>query len=144
MSVTLFVKHAPRKYCRLWPVRLYSIFLHYLIKRTTFEQITAHKMCFLFLLQLVSETFLIVRITGRDMIKMYIGRQVNYSSPVLMKLEFSSTSFYKPSNMEYNENPLSGGRVGPCGQKDGHNDRHDTVNSPFRNFARASKIQKEK
>ena len=61
--------HAPGKYCRLWPVRLYSIFPHYLI-RTPFSKKLLHIKCvFWFSLQFASETFLTVSRTGRDMIK---------------------------------------------------------------------------
>jgi len=34
VSVALFIQHAP--YCHLWPVRLYKIFPHYIIKGTIF------------------------------------------------------------------------------------------------------------
>ena len=36
VSVALIIQHAP--YCRLWPVRPYNIFPHYLINGTIFEK----------------------------------------------------------------------------------------------------------
>jgi len=58
--------HAP--YCHLWPVRLCSIFPHYLINGTIFEKkIMQIKMCFF--LQLLPGIYFILGNTERDMIK---------------------------------------------------------------------------
>ena len=62
--------HAP--YCYLWPAQLYDIFPHYLINVTIFEKkkrLLNIKCVFYFSLQLLSETFLILRRNERDMIK---------------------------------------------------------------------------
>ena len=61
--------HAP--YCHLWPAPLYNIFPHYLINCTIFgkEKLLNTKCVFWFSLQLLCETFLILRRTERDMIK---------------------------------------------------------------------------
>jgi hypothetical protein len=61
--------HAP--YCHLWPARLYNIFPRFLIKWQYFlkKQIIELKMCVLFSLQLLSETFLVIRRIQRDMVK---------------------------------------------------------------------------
>ena len=57
-------------HCYLWPLRLYHIFAHYLIKGTTFRQkLLNTKYVFWFSLQVLSETFLILRRTERDKIK---------------------------------------------------------------------------
>jgi len=58
--------HAP--YCHLWPTRLYNNFSHYLINGTIFDKkITELKICFdIFFLQILPETFHILRKTGRD------------------------------------------------------------------------------
>jgi hypothetical protein len=49
-------------YCHLWPVWLYHIFPHYLINGTIFgKKLSNIKCVFLFSLQLLSETFLILR-----------------------------------------------------------------------------------
>ena len=68
--------HAP--YCRLWPARLYNISPHYLVKGTIFElQLLNTKCVFWVSVQLLTETFLILRRNERDMIKkMYIGLHV--------------------------------------------------------------------
>jgi hypothetical protein len=57
-------------YCDLCPVRLYHIFLHYLINGTIFgkKKIIQHKMCVLFFSLSFSETFLILRRIQRDTI----------------------------------------------------------------------------
>ena len=60
--------HAP--YCDLWPARLYSIFPHYLNKRHDIRKKLLNKKCVFWLsVQLLSETFLILRRTERDVIK---------------------------------------------------------------------------
>ena len=60
--------HAP--YCQLCPAPLYNIFPHYLINGTIFEKKLLNTKCvFWFSLQLLSETFLILRRNERDMIK---------------------------------------------------------------------------
>jgi hypothetical protein len=76
MSVCVFValvtQHALRHICHLWPAPLYCIFPHYLINRTIFEgkkNVTEHKMCVLIFSTSLSETFLILRRTERDIIK---------------------------------------------------------------------------
>jgi hypothetical protein len=58
--------HAP--YCHLWHVRLHNIFPYYLINCTIFEK-KIIKCVFSFSLQLLSETFLILRRTERDRLK---------------------------------------------------------------------------
>ena len=55
-------------YCHLQPVRLYSIFPHYLIN-STIKKLLNIKYVFLLSVQLLSETFLILRRSERDMIK---------------------------------------------------------------------------
>jgi hypothetical protein len=60
--------HAP--YFRLWFVRVYHIFPHYFIKGTIFQRELLNIKCvFWFILQIFSETFLIVRRNERDTIK---------------------------------------------------------------------------
>jgi len=48
-------------YCHLWPAQLYCIFSHCLINGKTFKKVTNVKCVFWFSLQLLSETFLILR-----------------------------------------------------------------------------------
>jgi hypothetical protein len=60
--------HVP--YCHLCPAPLYNIFPRYLTNGTIFEKKLLNKKCVLwFSLQLLSETFLILRRTKWDMIK---------------------------------------------------------------------------
>ena len=66
--------HAP--YCHLWPARLYNTYLNYPTNSTFFEkQLLKTKGVFWFSLQFFSETFFILRIIERFMIK-----SVNWSS----------------------------------------------------------------
>jgi hypothetical protein len=60
--------HAP--YCHLWPAPLYKIFPHYVINGTIKKKVTEDTKCvFWFPVQLLSETFLILRRNERDVIK---------------------------------------------------------------------------
>ena len=68
LSYTARNAHAPC--CHLWPVPLYNILPHYLIKGTIFEkQLQNIKCVLLFSVQLSSEKCLILRRMERDMIK---------------------------------------------------------------------------
>ena len=51
--------------------------------------------------------------------------------PVLFVFE---SHVEKSSDIKFHENPSSGSRVVPCGQKDGETDRHDAANSRFPQF----------
>jgi hypothetical protein len=56
-------------FCHLWPVWLYHIFPHYLINGTIFGKKLLNIQCvFWFSLQLLSETFLIIRRIQRDIV----------------------------------------------------------------------------
>jgi hypothetical protein len=60
---------AHASYCHLWTLRLYHIFPHYLINGTIFEIMLLNIKCvFWFSLQLLSEIFLVLRRSERDMI----------------------------------------------------------------------------
>ena len=60
--------HAPC--CHLWPAPLYNIFPHYLINGTIFGKKLPNTKCvFRFSIQLLSETFFILRRIQRDIIK---------------------------------------------------------------------------
>ena len=117
-------------YFHLWPAWLYKIFPHYLINSTIFEKkkVTEHKMCVLIPLQLLSETFLILGRTERDIIKNIYSCSCKvppYSCQILMKLEFSRRIFEEHSNIKFHENPSSGSRVLPSGQTEGRMERRD-------------------
>ena len=62
--------NARAPYCHLWPAPLYNIFPHYLTNGEIFEKRLLNTKCvFWFYLQLLSETFFILRRNERDMIK---------------------------------------------------------------------------
>jgi len=93
---------------------------HYLINGTTFGKKVLNTKCvFRFSVQLLSETFLIPRRTGRDMIKNVYRSSCKvhrwYCCQILLKLEFSRHIFQKYSNIKLHENPSGGSRVVPCG-----------------------------
>jgi hypothetical protein len=80
-------------YCHLWPVRLYSIFPYYLINDRIFEKkrLLSIKLCSFFA-TLLSENFLILRKTERDMaIEVYwSSRKITlYSCQISINLQFS-------------------------------------------------------
>jgi hypothetical protein len=119
-------------YCHLWPVRLYHIFPHYLTNGTIFgKKLLDIKCVFCFSLQLLSETFRILRRIQRDvLVFMYSAR---YSRKILMKLELSRQIFEQCSNIKFHENPSNGSQVVPCGRTGTH--RHTSLS----NFWKRSK-----
>ena len=57
-------------YCHLWPVRLHNIFPHYLINGAILDKMLLKTKCMFWIsLQLLSQAFLILRRTERDMTK---------------------------------------------------------------------------
>jgi hypothetical protein len=82
--------------CDLWPVQLYKIFPYYFINGTILLKILPNIKCvFWFSLQLVSETFLILRRTERDTIKVY---QFSCKAPIILvifQLNYFLTDFWK-------------------------------------------------
>jgi len=112
---SLFNEHA--RYCFLWPVLPYIIFPCYLINGTIFEnKFLDIKWVLWFSLQLLSEEFLIIRITERDMIK----NAYWFSCKLLVTLfRFNeilifSAYFQKIFSTKFHQNPSSGSGV-PCG-----------------------------
>ena len=89
----------------------------------------------------MSETFLILRRTERDIIKkLYIGLHVKYRyyCQILMEHEFSLQIFEKNSNIKFHENPSNRSGVAPCGQKE-RQTCMTKLTAAFRNFAKAPK-----
>jgi hypothetical protein len=125
--------HAPYRHLGLAP--LYNIFPHYLINGKIFggKKKLLNKQCvFWFSLQLLPETFLILRRNEREMIKMYIGTHVKY--PLFMS-DFNDTcifwaNFRKIPNITFHKNPPSGSIVVPRGRTDGQ----DEANSRLSQF----------
>jgi len=96
LRYTVCNAHAP--YCHLWPAPLYNIFPHYLINGTIFEKPLLKTKClFWFSLQLMSETFFILRRNERDTIKCVYWSSCTY--PLFMsgfnETWLFSTKFWK-------------------------------------------------
>ena len=87
------------------------------------------KCVFWFSLQLLSETYLILRWTERDIvINIHVCVwSTRYCCHIVMTFEFSRQIFEKGPSMKFNKILLSGSRVVPSGRTD----RHDEVNSLF-------------
>jgi len=102
------------------------------------KKFIAHKICVFIFSTNLSETFLIVRPTEREMI-INVRRSSCTVHVILARFNetcFSRQSFGKYSYIKFHENPSSGSRVVPCGQKD----IHDEANSRFSQFAQAHKF----
>ena len=103
--VSVFLPSLPSKqityfsttlYCHLWPIWLYHIFPHYLIKGTIFGKMLLNiKFVFLFSLQVWCETLLILR--RIQWIVVINVRKCSYKVPiVLVRPEFSRQIFENP------------------------------------------------
>jgi hypothetical protein len=70
-----------------------TVFFHIISQRYNFpkKKVIEHEMCFLFFLQLLSETFLILRRTERNMIKINICLHANYQLSIS---DFNKTIFF--------------------------------------------------
>ena len=93
-----------------------TIFLHIISQRSRFSKhILSTKCVFWFSLQLLSETFLVLRRIGRDIIinVYWCSVQYRYCCQHLMELLISQQVFEKCSNIRYHENPSSGSRGFP-------------------------------
>ena len=92
-SLKYSVRNAHAPYCHLWSSPLRNIFLHFVITGTIFffkKSYWTQNVCFDFLYNFWSETFLILRSNERDMIEKCIlvyTLSTGYYCAILMKLE---------------------------------------------------------
>jgi hypothetical protein len=109
--------------CIASPLWLHHIFLHYLINSMIFgKMLLSIKCAFWFSLQLLFETFLVVRRIQRVIVKNV--KKSSCKIPVIFVWFYWSLNFLdrfskkKSSNIKFNQNPFSDSRVVPCGQTD--------------------------
>jgi hypothetical protein len=136
--VVLVIQHAKLQlYYHLCPVHLYSTFTCDLINSTICggKSYRTHNI-FLFSLLFVCNISHYKKKWTRYCYECLYGFMLStcYSCQILIKGEFCRQIFDQCSNTKFHANPSWGSRV-PWGQKD----RHDEVNSPFRNFVNAPK-----
>ena len=108
-------------------------FSRYLTKGPIFGKCYWTQKCVLILCTNLSETFLIIRRTKRDIINV---RRCSCEVPVischfLIRIEFSRKIFEKYTNIKFRRNPSNGSRCVPRGWTD----RHDEANSRFSKFS---------
>jgi len=113
--------HAP--YSHLWPVRIYNIFRHYL-KNTRFSKPKIYwtQNVFWFSLQLVSETFLILRRTQQDSQKCKLGVHVKFS----LFLSYHNETLIFFDIFSKNPQISNSMKIRPVGAQLFHEDRHMT------------------
>jgi hypothetical protein len=128
------------QYCHLWPAPLYNIFPHYLINGTIFrkKKLLNTKCVFWLPLQLLSETFLILRRNEQDtIINVYwssYNEQTSYSRQRLMKLEFVDR-FSKNYVSNFMKILSLGVELFDAGERTTRQtDRHDKTNTLFSKF----------
>jgi len=115
--VALGIQHAMRM-CHIVNCGLTGstiFFPHHLINGTIFKKkgYSTQNVCFDFLYNFFSETFLVLRRNERDMI-IYILvfiQNTLCSCPILMKIACSRQIFEKSSNTVFHENPSSGAEL---------------------------------
>jgi hypothetical protein len=136
--VGLLIDYIP--YFHLWTDPLYEVFPHFLINGTIFEKPLPKTKCvFWFSLQLLSETFLILRRNKRDKKKCILVFMWStlYSCLIVMKLEFFQQIFEKSSNIKFHKNPSSG--LSSCSMRTDRRTDMTKLIVAFRNFAKAPK-----
>jgi hypothetical protein len=96
----------------------------------TFGKSLLNRKCvFWFSLQLLPETFRILRRIKRDVIINVYRSSTRYSFQILIKRQIPRQNFEKFLNAKSHENLSSGSRGVACGQTDRQTDRHDEASS---------------
>ena len=122
------------------PVWNCHIFPRYLINGKIFEKKKLN-IFFLYSLQLLVETFLVLRRIQWDIIKhvpQVLKDSTRNSCQILIKPEFSRQTFKKNSNIEFRKNSPYGSRILPRGQTGGWPEGRTgmmEIIMAFRNFA---------
>jgi hypothetical protein len=136
--VDLGIKHAMGIcHSHLWPAQLHKIFPHSHKEhnfRKKKKKLLKIKCVAWFSLRLLSQTFHILRITEENMIK-NVHRSTR-KAPLFLS-DFNETCIFS-----FHENPSSGSRAVPCGQKVGRTDRRTNMTKlivVLRNSAKAPK-----
>ena len=122
---------------RLWPVRLYNMFPHYLTKGMIFggkNNLFKLNMYFDFLYNFCVIHFSFYEELNEIWSKLYIGFHESTCHTIVMKLVFSGQIFEKYPNIKFRENRLIGSRIFPCRQMDGQTDMTKLI-IVFRNFS---------
>jgi len=133
----LFIQHAMRmRHAFIWDLSGSTLFFTLSNKQNDFRKtVVSTWNVFWFLVKLLTETFIILRRSERDLIKKLT---VHWSSceaililSDLMIPEFSWQIFEKYSNVKFHADPFGGRRDVPCGGTDGPTERHDEADSRF-------------
>ena len=110
------VRNAHAPYFHLWILWMCNIFPHYLTNCTIFEtKLLDTKCVFLFYQQILTETFIILRRTERDVINAYqSSRKVSFILVIFWwKLNFFDTFSKNIQIYNFKQNPSIGSRVVP-------------------------------
>jgi hypothetical protein len=128
--------------CTSAPPAVQCICMYLSHKRDDFrkKKVIEHKMCFLFAVQLMCASFLILRRIARDMITSHIGHHGKY--PLFLS-DLNETRildrYSKSTHIKFHDNPSIRNRVVPCGRTDGRKDTTKLIVA-FRNFVNAPEI----
>jgi hypothetical protein len=125
-------------YCHMWPVWLYHIFPHYLINGTIVgEKLLNIKCVFLFSLQLLSETFVILKRIQRDIVinvhRIHVKYELfssDFNITELLWIDFRNILKYNISCKSVEWEPSCYMRA------DGRTDRYAEANSRFSQFCK--------